>query len=129
MTYYGEEPDGFMCGRSCDNCRNHGHFVVTDGSPESCTSCHGIDRKKITFNNLKLFLAGSNQKSIKEKNLDTSSTFGSLKKQFISVMLLQKFLSLLIYHNVLNETVAVTLGQNAHKVIDHKLYIPKFVKL
>ena len=52
-------------------------------------------------------------------------------------MLLQKFLNLLIYY-VLSETVAfkrnsisvtVVLGPNAHKVIDHKLYIPKFEKL
>lgn len=70
MIYYGEERDGFMCGRSCDNCRNRGHFVVTDGSPDALKVVQAVMEltgKEITFNNLKLFLAGSNQKSIKEK--------------------------------------------------------------
>ncbi len=35
MTYYGEERDGFMCGTSCDNCKNRGHYVATDGSSDA----------------------------------------------------------------------------------------------
>jgi superfamily II DNA helicase RecQ len=141
MTYYGEERDGFMCSTSCDNCKNRGHYVATDGSSDAVKVVQAVMEltgKEVSLKMLRLFLAGSNQKSIEDKNLDTLCTFGSLKKQFVPIMLLQKFLNLLIYYDVLSETVAfkrnsisvtVVLGPNAHKVIDHKLYIPKFEKL
>jgi superfamily II DNA helicase RecQ len=72
MTYYGEDRDGFMCGTSCDNCINCGRFVVTDGSSDALKVIQAVMEltgKEITFNILKLFLAGSNQKSIKDKIL------------------------------------------------------------
>ena len=60
-----------------------------------------LTRKKITVNLLKLYLAGSSQKCIQQNDLDTFSTNDVLQNKFVSIVMLQKFLNLLIYFGLL----------------------------
>ena len=141
MSYYGEEHNGFMCGTSSDNCQNRGHFSINDGTSDSLNVVQAVVQltgQNLTLNMLKLFLSGSNQKCIKETDLGMFSTFGSLTKQFVPVFLLERFLHLLIYYDVLVENVTfkrnsisitVGLGPNAHKLIDYSYYVSIYEKL
>ncbi|KAJ7387576.1 hypothetical protein OS493_000910 [Desmophyllum pertusum] len=139
MSYYGEERDGFTCGTSCDNCQNSERYVTTDGTADALKVVQAVvqlTEKKITSNMLKLYLAGSSQKCIQD--LDSFSSFGCLKKHFVPVVLMQKFLHLLIYFEVFAVTsifrsnsisITVGLGPNAHKLIDYSFYVPKYEKV
>jgi superfamily II DNA helicase RecQ len=41
MSYYGKEHDRFMCGTSCDNCQNRGHFSINDGTSDALKVVQG----------------------------------------------------------------------------------------
>lgn len=140
-TYYGEECDGFTCVTSCDNCQSRGKFVITDGTADALRVIQAVIQltgKTFSVNTLKLFLAGSNQKCIQEGNLDTFSNFGLLSKHFVPVVLLEKFLHMLIYMDILSEnvelkrktvSVSVCLGTNAHNLLASMSYVPKYEKV
>ena len=82
MSYYGEEGDGYTCATKCDNCQNRGRFIKTDGSSDAMKVVQSLVEltvKKLTLNNLKLFLAGSRQKCIILNDLEELSNFGHCK--------------------------------------------------
>ena len=138
MSYYGEERDRFMCGTSCDNCQNRGHFSIKDGKSDALKVVQDVVQltgQNLTLNMLKLFLSGSNQKCIKETDFGMLSTFGSFTKQLVPAFLLERFLHLLVHYEVLVENVTfrrngisitVGLGPNAHKLIDYSYYVLKY---
>ena len=140
MSYYGEERDGYTCATKCDNCQNRGRFIKTDGSSDAMKvvqSLVELTGKKLTLNNLKLFLAGSRQKYITENDLEELSNFGSLQNHFVPVVLLEKFLHILIHHVILQEiiemkrtsvSISVCLGPKAHDALTGAAYVPKYDK-
>jgi hypothetical protein len=91
---------------------------------------------KITCKQLKLFLAGSSQKSI--GHLHGYSTYGILSKRFVPVSFLDKFLHMLIVEDVLSEKVKrkgsslaieVMLGTKAHAVMEFSLNLVRYEKV
>ena len=127
MTYYVEDRDAFQCSTSCDNCKTSDHYIITDGASDALKVVQAVvelSGKKLTFNSLKLYLAGSNQKCIQENNLNDFSTYGILKYKFVPVSMLQRFMNLLLHCDILTEVVTsnnnlclnVTLGTKAHQL-------------
>ena len=99
MVYFGESKSNFHCGISCENCCPNSEFYLTDGTNDALKVVQAmveLTGKDITCNTLKLFLLGSKQKSIQEKELDSFSNFGIFKKQFVAAVLLEKFLHTLV---------------------------------
>ena len=140
MVYFGESKSNFHCGISCDNCCPNSEFYLTDGTNDALKVVQAmveLTGKDITCNTLKLFLLGSKQKSIQEKELDSFSNFGIFKKQFVPAVLLEKFLHTLVYNGVLKEnieqkgksmTVKVTLGPKAHDLLSLNMSVQKLAK-
>jgi superfamily II DNA helicase RecQ len=106
MIFFGESLQDFMCGVICDHCCNYGEFYVTDGTSHALKLVQAIVQltgRVFTCNTLKLFFARSQQKIIKEQELDVLSNFGCLEKRFVPTVLLDKFLHILIYFGILAE--------------------------
>ena len=101
---------------------------------QSVVELAGID---MSCNTLKLFLAGSSQKSVSE--MRHCANFGALQKKFAPVSLLSKFLNLLIFHEVLAEKVLkkgtsgslsidIVLGAKAHNVLENNFTVYRYEK-
>ena len=139
MAYFGELQESFVCLTGCDNCKQRGSYQITDGTSDALKVVQALVQLSgtdITVKQLKLFLAGSNQKSIAQ--LRKYSTFGSLSKKFVPLSLLDKFLHLLIVEEVLSEkmnkkgsslVINVCLGPKAHAVVEFNLSITKYEKV
>ena len=62
-----------------------------------------LSGKEVTCNTIKLFLAKSSQKIIKNNGLDVFDYYGSLEKRFTPVVFLEKVLHILIAEDILAE--------------------------
>ena len=140
MLYFGEERNSFLCGTACDNCTEHGGFHLTDGTSDALKVVQAVVEltgKALTCNILKLFLSGSRQKLIQDQGLDSFSNFGILQKQFVPVLLLEKFLHSLIYHGILAEVpqkkgksvfLTLVLGPLAHNLLALNIDVTRYEK-
>lgn len=140
MQYFGEECYSFPCGTACDNCTEHGGFHLTDGTSDALKVVQAVVEligKSLTCNILKLFLSGSRQKLIQDQGLDSFANFGILQKQFVPVLLLEKFLHSLIYGGILAEVpqkkgksvfLELVLGPFAHNLLAFNINITRYEK-
>ena len=139
MTYFGEKQKSVVCLTGCDNFKQRGNYHITDGTPDALKVVQAmvqLSGLEVTCKQLKLFLAGSNQKCI--VHLHDYSTFGILSKRFIPVSLLDRFLHKLIVEDVLSERVKkkgnslaieVALGAKAHAVMELSLNLVRYSKV
>ena len=140
MSYFGEKQDSFVCLTGCSNCKHRGTHQITDGTSDALKVLQAIvelGNINLTCNDLKLYLAGSNQKCV--SHLRENTSFGSLGKKFVPVSLLAKFLHLLIVYDILTErvhkkgtgssiSVEITLGAKAHDLLANNIMIDKYEK-
>ena len=115
MVYFGETPGSFLCLTHCDNCASRGNFQLTDGVSDALKVVQAVMEltgNSLTLNTLKLFLVGSKNNAVSQ--LSHFTTFGLLKKKFIPVALLSKFLNILILHGILKEKIETRSGSNMH---------------
>ena len=141
MAYFGDVRESFSCQTGCDNCKNRGHYQITDGTSDGLKVVQAIVEltgKDITCNDLKLFLAGSRQKSIIASGLDAYTNFGVFSKRNFPTALLDKFLHLLINNNILAENIQkkgkgfaiyITLGTKAHDLLGLNTSVIKYDKV
>ncbi|CAB4021688.1 ATP-dependent DNA helicase Q-like 4A [Paramuricea clavata] len=122
------------------NCKHRGTHQITDGTSDALKVLQAVvelSNINLTCNDLKLYLAGSNQKCV--SHLQEYATFGSLGKKFVPVSLLAKFLHLLIVGDILTErihkkgtgssiSVEITLGSKAHDLLANNFMIDKYEK-
>jgi superfamily II DNA helicase RecQ len=140
MSYFGEKHDSFICLTGCSNCKHRGTHQITDGTSDALKVLQAVvelSNINLTCNDLKLYLAGSNQKCV--SHLQEYATFLSLGKKFVPVSLLAKFLHLLIVGDILTErihkkgtgssiSVEITLGSKAHDLLANNIMIDKYEK-
>lgn len=140
MTYFSESRSSFACVNCCDNCCHHGTYHLTDGTTDALEVVQAmveLTGRTVVFNTLKLFLAGSRQKSILEQGLDVLSSFGILEKKFSPVLLLENFLHSLSFDGVLSEKVVrkgrhvfleLMLGPKAHDLLALRMSVTRYEK-
>ena len=140
MLYFGEPRENFVCGVGCDNCVNKGAFYLTDGTSDALKVVQTVVEltgRTLTCNTLKLVLSGSRQKIVQEQELQDLSNFGVLQNRFAPVLLLEKFLHSLIYHDILAEVpqkkgrsvfLQLVLGPKAHDLLALKKDVTRYEK-
>lgn len=140
LSYFGEKHDSFICLTGCSNCKHRGTHQITDGTSDALKVLQAVvelSNISLTCNDLKLYLAGSNQKCV--SHLQEYATFGTLEKKFVPVPLLAKFLHLLIVGDILTErvnkrgtgssiSIEIALGPNAHELLANNIMIDKYEK-
>ena len=141
MSYYGETRKNLICVSACDNCKSRGTYAINDGTTDAMKVIQAVvelSGKEITCKTLKLFLAKSNQKFIKDNGMDAFDNYGSLENKFTAVVLLQKFLHILIAKDILAEKVVkkggnicfyITLCSKAHELLALNMNVHKFEKV
>ncbi len=78
ISYFGEKHDSFICLTGCSNCKHRRTHQITDGTSDALKVLQAVvelSNNNLTCNDLKLYLAGSNQKCV--SHLQEYATFGS----------------------------------------------------